>query len=230
MPYLAHFYTATSAVFGFLALLAVTAGEFRKAFLWLFAAALVDASDGWLARRLNVAERLPAFDGAKLDDIVDYTTYVFVPAYLIYRAGVLPASVAVWVVSIILVASLYGFCRADAKTSDHFFTGFPSYWNIVAFYLYVLQWPRWMNAVVLLVLCGLVFVRTTYVYPSRMGVLQGWTILAGSIWGAVLLCIVWRLPERSPAAAALSLAFPAYYMVVSIILHRRRSQALSPTP
>jgi phosphatidylcholine synthase len=230
MPILAHFYTATGAVFGFLALLAVTAGEFRKAFLWLFGAALVDASDGWLARRLNVAERLPAVDGAKLDDIVDYVTYVFVPACLIFQAGVLPAAFAVPIVSALLVASLYGFCHAEAKTSDHFFTGFPSYWNIVAFYVYVLQWPSWVNAVVLLLLCGLVFVRTTYVYPSRMRVLRGWTILTGVIWGAVLLWIVWRLPERSAAAAALSLAFPVYYTIVSIILHRRRSRVLSPTP
>jgi phosphatidylcholine synthase len=222
MSYLAHLYTATGAVLGFLALLAVASGDFRAAFLWLFAAAVVDASDGWLARRLKVAERLPAFSGAKLDDIVDYLTYVFVPGYLLYRADVLPESFALPVISAILVASLYGFCHEEAKTSDHFFTGFPSYWNIVAFYVYMLRWPSWVNAVILLTLCGLVFVRTTYVYPSRMPVLQTETILAGLVWGALLLWLVWRLPERSPIAAMMSLAFPLYYTMLSILLDRRR--------
>jgi phosphatidylcholine synthase len=209
-------------VLGFLALLAVASDNFRLAFLWLFAAFIVDASDGWLARRLNVAGRLPAFNGAKLDDIVDYITYVFVPVYLLYRAGTLPGSFALPVSGAILVASLYGFCHEEAKTADHFFTGFPSYWNIVAFYLYVLRWPTWVNAVILLTLCGLVFVRTTYLYPSRMPVLQAWTILAGAVWGALVLWIVWRLPDRSPIAATTSLLFPLYYAVLSLILDRRR--------
>jgi phosphatidylcholine synthase len=222
MPYLAHLYTATGVVLGFLALLAVASGDSRAAFLWLFAANIVDASDGWLARRLKVAERLPAFNGAKLDDIVDYLTYVVVPSYLLYRADALPESFALPVISAILVASLYGFCHEEAKTSDHFFTGFPSYWNIVAFYVYVLRWPSWVNAVILLTLCGLVFVRTTYVYPSRMPVLQTGTILAGLVWGALLLWLVWRLPERSPIAAMTSLAFPLYYTMLSIFLGRRR--------
>jgi phosphatidylcholine synthase len=222
MPYLAHLYTATGAVLGFLALLAVASDNFRLAFLWLFAASIVDASDGWLARRLNVAERMPAFNGAKLDDIVDYITYVFVPVYLLYGAGTLPGSFALPVSGAILVASLYGFCHEEAKTADHFFTGFPSYWNIVAFYLYVLRWPTWVNAVILLTLCGLVFVRTTYLYPSRMPVLRAWTILAGAAWGVLLLWIVWRLPDRSPIAATTSLLFPLYYAVLSLILDRRR--------
>lgn len=222
MPYLAHFYTATGAVFGFLALLAVSSDNFRLAFLWLFVAAIVDASDGWLARRLRVAERVPSFDGAKLDDIVDYITYVFVPAYLLFRAGTLPAPLALPIVGAILVASLYGFCHADAKTTDHFFTGFPSYWNIVAFYLYVLRWPSGLNAIILLGLCALVFVRTTYLYPSRMPVLQTSTILAGVVWGLLLLWILWRLPEPSTSVARTSLLFPLYYVIVSLFLDRRR--------
>jgi phosphatidylcholine synthase len=228
MPFLAHFYTATGAVFGFLAMLAVTSGNFRLAFLWLFAAAIVDASDGWLARRLRVAERIPAFNGAKLDDIVDYITYVFVPAYLLYRADALPASAALPIVGVILIASLYGFCHEAAKTTDHFFTGFPSYWNIVAFYLYVLRWPAWVNAIVLLILCVLVFVRTTYLYPSRMPVLQTLTVLTGIVWGASLLWIVWRLPEPSTSVATASLIFPLYYAALSLILDRRRSRTLEP--
>jgi phosphatidylcholine synthase len=222
MPYLAHLYTATGALLGFLALVAVAARDFRQAFLWLFAAAVVDASDGWLARRLKVAQRLPDFNGARLDDVVDYVTYVFVPAYLLFGSGALSPSYALLVVGAVLLASLYGFAQEDAKTPDHFFTGFPSYWNIVALYVYVLEWPSWANTLILVTLCGLVFVRTTYVYPSRMPVLKSLTIWAGLVWATLLLWIVWKLPVRSTTTVAISLVFPFYYALLSIYLDRRR--------
>jgi len=224
LAWLAHLYTATGLIIGFLALGAIAAGDFRAAFLWLAAATVVDASDGWIARRARVDERLPSFSGARLDDIVDYVTYVFVPAYLLYRAGALPASYALPVAGAILLSSAYGFAHEEAKTADHFFTGFPSYWNIVAIYLYFMQLPRGFNAVIVLALCALVFVRTTYVYPSRMPVLRAVTIWAGSAWGAVLLWMIWRLPERSPAWLIGSFAFPAYYTIVSVVLSRRRNR------
>lgn len=218
----AHLYTATGLIFGFLALLAAVAGDFRAAFFWLFVAVLVDASDGWLARALRVEERVPSFSGARLDDIVDYLTYVFVPAYLLYRAETLPPWGALAVTGTILLSSAYGFAQQHAKTVDHFFTGFPSYWNIVAFYLYAAGLAAWINAVVLLICCSLVFVRTTYVYPSRMRTLRGVTIGAGSVWAALLLWMIWALPERFPGLLLLSLLFPAYYTVVSVMLHGQR--------
>lgn len=225
-PWFAHLYTATGLIFGFVALVAVAAGSFRAAFLWLFVAVLVDATDGWLARACQV-ERLPSFSGARLDDIVDYLTYVFVPAYLLYRAGSIAPVVALPVTSAILLASAYGFASSEAKTTDHFFTGFPSYWNIVALYLFLARMPGWANALILLALCGLVFVRTTYVYPSRMSTLRRVTIVAGSAWGALLLWMIWTLPNRSPGLLLVSLAFPAYYVVLSLILHRRRQHDVS---
>lgn len=226
IAWLAHLYTATGLIVGFVALVAIAAGNFRAAFLWLFAAVLVDATDGWLARALHV-ERLPSFSGARLDDIVDYVTYVFVPAYLLYRAGSIAPAAALPVTSLILLASAYGFASSEAKTADHFFTGFPSYWNIVALYLFLARMPRWANALILLTLCGLVFVRTTYVYPSRMSTLRMLTIVAGSAWGALLLWMIWTLPNRSPGLLLVSLAFPAYYAVLSLILTRRRPHDVS---
>ena len=224
MAWLAHLYTATGLIFGFVALSEVAAEHFRAAFLWLFVALLVDATDGWFARALQV-ERLPSFSGARLDDIVDYVTYVFVPAYLLYRAGSIAPAAALPVTSAILLASAYGFASSEAKTADHFFTGFPSYWNIVALYLFLARMPGWVNALILLTLCGFVFVRTTYVYPSRMSTLRSLTIVAGSAWGALLLWMVWRLPDRSPGVLLVSLTFPAYYAVLSFVLHRQRRHA-----
>lgn len=226
LAWLAHLYTATGLIFGFVALVAVAAGNFRAAFLWLFVAVLVDATDGWLARACQVG-RLPSFSGARLDDIVDFLTYVFVPAYLLYRAGSIAPVVALPVTSAILLASAYGFASSEAKTADHFFTGFPSYWNIVALYLFLARMPGWANALILLTLCGLVFVRTTYVYPSRMSTLRRLTIVAGSAWGVLLLWMIWTLPNRSPGLLLVSLAFPAYYAVLSLILNRRRQHDVS---
>ena len=101
---------------------------------------LVDATDGFLARRADVAARTPRFNGGKLDDIVDYLTYVFVPAFFVWHALLVPDRWSTVVVAAMLLSSAYGFCQDAAKTPDHFFTGFPSYWNIVVFYLYVARW------------------------------------------------------------------------------------------
>ena len=109
------------------------------AVLWLFLAAIfVDGTDGLLARQFRVKEVMPGFDGALLDNIVDYMTYTLAPMVLLWANGFLPDGVWGGVVAAVpVLASCYQFCRSDAKTDDHFFLGFPSYWNIVAFYAVV---------------------------------------------------------------------------------------------
>jgi phosphatidylcholine synthase len=164
-----HAYTATGALLAFLAMQAATAWNFRAAFLWLFTAVLVDSTDGFLARRARVQERLPNFSGQKLDDIVDYLTFVFVPAVILWQAQAVIEPWTIPVIAAMLLSSLYGFVSADAKTDDHFFTGFPSYWNIVALYLVVLELSPVLNAVILLGLSALVFVRIGYIYPTHDG-------------------------------------------------------------
>src|SRR5919202_3952342 len=129
-----HLYTASGAVLAFLIVLAAIERHTVTA-LWLgLVALIVDSTDGTLARRFRVSETLPWFDGRKLDDIVDYLTYVFAPILLIWKLGFLPAGITGMIVAALpLLASSYQFCRVDAKTHDHFFLGFPSYWNVVAF-------------------------------------------------------------------------------------------------
>ena len=125
--WLVHAFTATGAVLAYLALEATIAGDTRQAFLWLVVATLVDAVDGALARLARVKERTPQFNGARLDDIVDYLTFVFVPVFILRHDGLLPAGgVGLAVAAAVLLSSAYGFSREDAKTADHFFTGFPS--------------------------------------------------------------------------------------------------------
>ena len=227
LPWLAHLYTASSAVIALLATIAVFEYRFRDAFFWLAAAIIVDSSDGVLARSVRVKERLPWFNGAKLDDIVDYLTYVFVPALFVWRSLLVPASWTIPVASAMLLSSGYGFNREDAKTSDHFFTGFPSYWNIVVFYLFVMHASQTLNTIILLVLAILVFVPTRYLYPSRTPQWRSLTVVLGLVWGITLLVMVWELPAVSPILLWGSLLFPAYYVVLSLVVGRRRIAAAS---
>jgi phosphatidylcholine synthase len=195
--------------------------DLRTAFIWLAVALLVDASDGWFARTARVHARIPIFDGARLDDIVDYLTFVFVPLYLIEHSGRLPSAVAGWVVAAALLASAYGFGRTDAKTPDHFFTGFPSYWNIVALYVVALNTGPWLNAGLLTALAGLVFVPIKYVYPSRTETLRPLTMVLGILWGFAMVAIIWQLPQPPLPLVVGSLLFPLYYVILSVALHVR---------
>ena len=217
-----HAYTAAGAVCGFGALLATAGHDYRLAFLWLVAATAIDASDGVLARAAHVKGHTPHFDGACLDDIVDYLTYVVAPVFLLYSAGSLPEGWGAAVAGVLLLSSAFGFASADAKADDHFFTGFPSYWNIVAVYLYAAGLPPPVNAAILLVLSALVFVRIGYVYPSRTPVLRGLTTALGLVWGVMVIAIIWMMPEVPRLLLIGSLHFPVYYMVLSLVLHRRR--------
>jgi len=220
-----HIYTAFGAVLAFAGAWGVVHGSDRVALGAMLAATLVDATDGMLARRARVKEVLPDIDGARIDDIVDYITFVFLPLMLLEASGGLPRFAMFPVAAVVLLSSMYGFVSPDAKTSDHFFTGFPSYWNIIVLYLLLFATSPWTNAAVLLVLSALVFVRIGYVYPSRTPTLRPLTLVFGSLWAVQLAAIIlmWPAPPRWLAIG--SLAFPVYYTVLSFVLHFRRSSA-----
>jgi phosphatidylcholine synthase len=220
--WLVHLYTASSAVLALLATRAIFEYRFRDAFFWLGVAIMIDSSDGVFARATRVSQRLPWFNGAKLDDIVDYLTYVFVPAVFVWRALLVPDAWTIPVASAMLLSSAYGFNRDDAKTSDHFFTGFPSYWNLVVFYLFLMHESQVVNALVLIALAVLVFVPIRYLYPSRTPTLRAFTVALGIAWGITLLVMVWQLPAISAPLLWGSLAFPIYYVVLSLVVGWRR--------
>jgi phosphatidylcholine synthase len=225
--WLVHLYTASSVVCGFLALTRIFYDRYRDAFFWLAVTVLIDATDGVLARRTDVASRLPWFNGAKLDDIVDYVTYVFVPAFFAWHALLVPERAAIFVAAAMLLSSAYGFNTDDAKTADHFYTGFPSYWNIVVFYLYVAGWAPEVNLFVLLGLSMLVFVPIRYLYPSRSPVFRRLTVGLGVLWGILVMMMLWQMPNVSRTIFWLSLAFPIYYVLLSFGLELRRRMVSS---
>jgi phosphatidylcholine synthase len=217
-----HAYTASGALMGLAGVIAVVHGDARQAFIWMFVATLVDGTDGILSRRVNVKERTPAFDGARLDDIVDYLTFVFLPAFLIVMTGLVPEELKYVVAGAMLLSSAYGFASLDAKTSDYFFTGFPSYWNIVALYLAVLGLSPWINAAIVVALALLVFVRIGYVYPTRTPTLKTLTLGLMAVWALMLLGIIVWLPAPPRWLVLGSLVFPVYYTALSLYLNARR--------
>ena len=198
---------------------------FRWSFVLMAFATFVDSTDGTLARKIRIKEVLPNFDGRKLDDITDFLTYTFLPLLLVWRANLLPAGTD-WCLLLPLLASAYGFCQSAAKTDDGYFLGFPSLWNVVAFYLYVLQVPPWGALGVVVVLATLTFVPSRYLYMSQPGKLNVALNVLAVFWVAMLGWLLWNLPSADvfqsggsdPAFRTIALAslfYPALYMVAS---------------
>jgi phosphatidylcholine synthase len=202
-----------------------TDASFRLALALMAVATLIDATDGTLARLVRVKDVLPDFDGTCLDNLVDFLTYVCLPLLLIWRARLLPEGTEPCLV-LPLFAAAYGFCQTQAKTADGYFLGFPSYWNLVAFYLFVLPMLRgWVGLALVIVLSVLTFVPARYLYPSRRGRLNLWTNVLAVPWVALLAASLWLGPSDERTAEGLALAslyFPAWYLGVSwaISLHR----------
>ncbi len=191
----------------------------------MFLAVVIDATDGTMARAARVQELIPWFDGARLEDIIDYINYVIVPSLFFVRADLLPRQDALWLAVLPLIASAYGFCHKEAKTPDHFFLGFPSYWNILVFYLYVIQSPPWINGFAIIVLSLLIFLPVRFLYPSRSPCFRALTNSLAALWGVALLLIIYLLPQASPNLIFVSLIFPAYYTVLSLWLEFHRVTA-----
>ncbi|MEA3366085.1 MAG: CDP-alcohol phosphatidyltransferase family protein [Candidatus Hydrogenedentes bacterium] len=216
--WLVHALTASGAVAGLLALIAIPQGHYKAAFLWMAVTIAIDSVDGFFARAARVREFAPLIDGPLLDNIVDYFTYVIVPAAFIVYSDIVPPGARLASAIAVTLASAYQFSQKEAKTPDHHFKGFPSYWNVTVFYLYLLGWPEWANLAILWILGIAVFVPVKYLYPSRAERLRGLTVSLTCLWGA---CMVWLLvtyPWDSWGLRYWSLLYVGYYFAASIAL------------
>jgi phosphatidylcholine synthase len=215
-----HLYTALGLVISAgMAVMVVRgdAGSMRAAFLLMLAATVIDASDGTLARAVDVKRVLPGFDGRRLDDIIDFHTYTSLPLLLVWRSGVLRPEQAPWLL-VPLLASAYGFSQADAKTADGYFRGFPSYWNVVALYLYSIRPSSAVALAVLLGLAVLTFVPAKYLYPSQPGALNRVTAVLAALWAAMLAVVLLGAVHPARTWLIASLFFPAWYMLASWVV------------
>ncbi|MBE7529611.1 MAG: CDP-alcohol phosphatidyltransferase family protein [Ardenticatenaceae bacterium] len=216
-----HLLTASGVVLGFLAILAIFEGQWQIAMALMLITTIIDGFDGALSRLVRVKEVLPGFDGALLDNIVDFMTYVLVPAIFIFQANLVPEAWLVVVPAIILLSSSYQFAQEDAKTEDHFFKGFPSYWNIVIIYFVLLGTSPIFNLAVLLA-CGImVFVPIKYLYPSRMTVGRGITVTLTVLWVGVMGLLIWQYPMLNQWLIGASLFYVAYYVIYSLYANVR---------
>ncbi len=215
-----HLYTALGlACAARMAILIAVGGrlDLTHAFLWMLAACFIDGTDGFLARRVGVKEVLPGFDGRKLDDIVDFQTYTSLPLLLLWRAHVLPAGYEGWLL-FPLLASAYGFCQSEAKTGDGYFLGFPSYWNVVAFYLVELQIGPWPALALIILFATLTFVPTKYLYPSQGGPFSALMLTGGAVYIVLMLAILLGWQWNRQAMIWLSLSYPLSYLAASWIV------------
>jgi phosphatidylcholine synthase len=217
---LVHLYTASGLVTALLAINWIIEDQFRLAFLAMFVAVIVDATDGTLARAVDVWRVTPWVNGRKLDDIVDYLNYTFVPILMVWRADWLPEPTWLWL-GIPLIASAFAFVHEGAKEDDRgFFRGFPSYWNVVVFYAATLITPntQWLMLPILLGLSVLSVAPIRFVYPNRPPCWI-WFFLGGAaIWGVILLVMLVLYPNIPRWLTAISLVYPVAYTLSSFFL------------
>jgi phosphatidylcholine synthase len=214
-----HVLTASGAAIAFIALIFATGEFWEPMFLCLGLALIVDAIDGPLARRFDVAQRLPRWSGDILDLIVDFTTYVFVPAYAIAASGLIPGLLGIAAGVIVCVTGALYFADKEMKTADNYFRGFPAVWNVIAFYVFLLEPPGWASFAAVAVLGALSFVPVKFVHPVRVREFRALNIVLIGAWGVLAF---WALVDSfaQPKAATWALSLIAVYFLLAGILRR----------
>jgi phosphatidylcholine synthase len=215
-----HILTASGAALAFFALLAATEQRWSRMFAFLGVALLIDGVDGSLARRFRVATVLPRWSGDALDFVVDFATYVFVPAFAITASGLLPSGFALAAGALITMTGALYFADRQMKTTDNYFRGFPALWNIVAFYVLLLKPPPWLGFGVIVALAALSFVPFPFVHPIRVARLRALNIALMTVWA--VLAIIALSNNMSPDLwVDVGLCAIGIYVLAAGLLRRR---------
>jgi phosphatidylcholine synthase len=215
-PFSVHVFTACGAACGLLAMFAAARAQWVAMFVWLAVALFIDGIDGTLARRFRVAEILPRWSGNALDLVVDFTTYVFVPAFALATSGLLPQVAAIPLALAIVVTSALYFADEEMKTSENYFRGFPALWNAVAFHLFVLKLPPWVAAAIVAVLVVLTFMPLRVLHPFRVVAFQIPTLLALVVWAVLSLYAIYANLDPGAIVAWSLAALGVYFLTVGL--------------
>ena len=207
-----HAVTASGVILALLALLAVLDGQPQQCLLWLGLALLVDGLDGSLARRYDVKGVLPHFDGSTLDLVIDYLTYVFIPAIFLYRFIPLPEYTALFAVGLILLSSLFCFCNLNMKSKDNYFVGFPAAWNVVVLYFYILDVHPWITLGMIVLLAGLTLTKMKFLHPFRVRQFMPLNILVTFVWMFSSALLILQYPANPFWLLALWWLASAYFV------------------
>ena len=217
-----HIFTASGAALALLAVILATGGHWAAMFLCLGLALVVDGVDGPLARAFKVAEVLPRWSGETLDLVVDFVTYVFVPAFAIAASGYLPQALAIPAAIVVVIAGALYFADRDMKTGDNYFRGFPGVWNLAAFYLFLLEPPEWAAVAGVVALAGLSFAPIRFVHPLRVRHLRPLNIVLLAGWAVLALIAVIQNLEPGPYVTIPLAAIAGYFFLAGFL--RRRTE------
>jgi phosphatidylcholine synthase len=214
-----HVFTASGAGIALIALIFATGEYWEPMFLALGIALIIDGLDGPLARKFKVAETVPRWSGDTLDLVVDFTTYVFVPAYAIAASGVVAGWLGIAAGLIVCISGALYFADKEMKTADAYFRGFPAAWNAIAFYVFLLQPPGWTSFLGIAVLAALSFAPVKFVHPLRVREFRALNIVLMAVWGVLAL---WALIDsfEQPAAVTWALVIIALYFLLAGLLRQ----------
>ena len=222
--FVVHVLTASGAALALLALILATGGQWAAMFFCLGVALIVDGIDGPLARKFNIAEVLPRWSGDTLDIVVDFVTYVFVPAYAIAASGLLPAELALAAGIVVVITGAIYFADRAMKTEDNFFRGFPVLWNLAAFYLDLLTPSEWVTAAIVAALALLTFMPIKFLHPLRVTRLRTLNVVLLGIWAALALVAVVEDLAPAPYVTWALVAIAVYFFAIGL-LPRQASHA-----
>jgi len=222
LAFAVHIFTASGAALGLLALLAAVASNWALMFAWLGIALFVDGIDGALARHVDVANRLPRWSGDTLDLVVDFTTYVFVPAYAVAAGGLVPPLAAIPLAIVIVVSGALYFADRRMKTTDNYFRGFPAVWNAPVFYLFLLRPDPWIAAAAIVLLAVLTFVPVPFLHPFRVRRFRTFSALLIVAWAALAVVALLRDMSPGPWVTGALCAIALYFLGAGLL---RRAEA-----
>lgn len=215
-----HLLTALGAALGLWAIILTYDGFFQEAIWVLAAAALIDSVDGALARLAQTKNYAPKVDGGLLDNIIDFITWTVAPLLWVYAVQDLP----IWVLLVCVTASAFGFSNTQAKTEDHYFLGFPSYWNIVVFYIFLLQLAPTVASAILLMFAVVTFLPIKFLYPSRTPILRPLSLIFGALFVLQLGALIYFFDQSPAFLIYSSFLFPFYYFGVSFYLNLKKTE------
>ena len=212
-----HLLTATGAVLSMLAMLAAVEEKWSLMFLWLVVALVVDGVDGPLARRFDTKHNWPTHDGVLMDLIVDYLTYVFIPAYALFKSGLLPGWTGWLAIIAIIYASVIYFADTRMKTKDNSFSGFPACWNMVVLVLFAISPGYWVTLAVVLALAVAMFFPLKFIHPTRTKRWRPLSLTMALLWTIFAAWAAWVNFEEGSWAHWGLVATSIYLMLAGIV-------------
>jgi len=220
--YLVHWLTASGAVLGFLALEAVIGGDLRAAFGWLAIALVVDAIDGPLARLIRITETAPRYDGRILDSVVDYLTYVLVPAAMLLQPEVMPHPHGLIAGAAIAGASALYFADTKMKSADGWFNGFPALWNIALFHIVLFRPGEVVSLVAIAVLIVLMFAPVRFVHPLRVRALRLLSVSLAILWLMAAGWSVWQKFQPDVITRSVLIVVGVYFFLLGLLIRSKK--------